>query len=108
MQLDELRDQIALHFALEEAYGYFNDPQHETPHLDELAAQLRDEHQEIYFLINTLADDAQDARCHRWPHESLTALCDVFLDFARRLDLHESQENELIFCIYDEDLGVGD
>ena len=32
MLLGELRDQLALHFALEEAYGYFEDPAYVAPH----------------------------------------------------------------------------
>jgi len=35
--LSELRDQLALHFALEEAYGYFDEPLHVAPQLAEKA-----------------------------------------------------------------------
>ena len=44
-KLCELRDQLALHFALEEAYGYFEDPVDVAPQLcrqaDALLAQLK-------------------------------------------------------------------
>ena len=56
--LDDLRDQIGLHFALEEAYGYFEDPVHVAPQLCERAFELRAEHNELYLQISRLSDDA--------------------------------------------------
>ena len=43
-----LRDQLALHFSLEEAYGYFDDPVDVAPQLSRQAEHLRSEHRELY------------------------------------------------------------
>jgi len=100
-----LRDQLALHFALEEAYGYFDDPAYVAPRLCESAKRLRREHQDLYFEICAIAEDAEctpnTIKCYR-------RLVTRFQDFHRRLMLHEQAEEDLILAIYDEDLGVGD
>ena len=57
--LSELRDQLALHFALEEAYGYFDEPLHAAPQLAEKAERLRMEHQELYSEFSDLVDRAE-------------------------------------------------
>ena len=54
--LAELRDQLALHFALEEAYGYFEQPAFCPPTMSELATQLRGEHRQLYVLATQLAE----------------------------------------------------
>src|SRR5262245_61954266 len=43
-KLCQLRDQLALHFSLEEAYGYFEDPVEVAPQLSRQAEMLRSEH----------------------------------------------------------------
>jgi len=106
--LSELRDQLALHFALEEAYGYFDEPLSVAPQLSEKADRLRMEHQELYSEFSELVDRAekmyfagQTAALALWvgPH---------FLDFDARLSDHEQRENELIYDAFDSDIGVGD
>src|SRR6187401_724617 len=47
-RLCQLRDQLALHFSLEEAYGYFDDPLDAAPQLGHRAEQLRGEHRDLY------------------------------------------------------------
>src|SRR5687767_2315396 len=47
-RLSELRDNLALHFALEEAYGYFEDPVHVAPQLSNRVEALRAEHKTLY------------------------------------------------------------
>src|SRR5436309_12290555 len=46
--LSQLRDQLALHFSLEEAYGYFDDPVEVAPQLSREAERLRAEHKQLY------------------------------------------------------------
>lgn len=106
--LSGLRDQLALHFALEEAYGYFDDPLYVAPHLGERAEALRKQHRSLYLEASSLAEDVEGIAYGRGKH--LTAV-DIGLRleaFSKRLQEHESQENELIVGAYDDDLGVGD
>lgn len=107
-KLSELRDQLALHFALEEAYGYFDDPVEVAPHLSHAAESLRAEHRRLYMQLTTLVE-----RAERLLHtDQLTTLAlwigPDFLEFDANLRDHESRENELIYEAYDQDLGGGD
>ena len=56
-----LRDQLAMHFALEEAFGYFEDPVAVAPHLSQRANDLRGQHGRLYVLIRDLADHAEQS-----------------------------------------------
>lgn len=107
-KLCELRDQLALHFALEEAYGYFEDPVDVAPQLCRQAEALRSEHSQLYSQLSAVVDRAErmfyDDR-----HAALAVwLGPEFLDFDARLRSHEERENDLIFEAYDGDIGVGD
>ena len=95
-KLEQLRDQVALHFALEEAYGYFESPLHVVAHLCETAATLRAEHRNLYTQLCDLVEDAQ-----QWDYEGQwslfrSQLAAEFLAFHNRFQLHESRELELI------------
>ncbi|MEX2176431.1 MAG: hemerythrin domain-containing protein [Pirellulaceae bacterium] len=107
-KLCQLRDQLALHFALEEAYGYFDDPLDVAPRLCGQAEHLRAEHKGLYLDFCQLVDraermfyDEQQAALALWVGPE-------FLDFDQRLRSHESRENELIFEAYADDIGGGD
>jgi hypothetical protein len=107
-KLCQLRDQLALHFALEEAYGYFEDPVYVAPRLSRQAEQLRDEHKGLYLDLCELVDRAE-RMFYDEQHAALALwIGPEFLEFDARLRDHESRENELIFEAYDEDIGVGD
>ena len=58
---DALRDQLALHFSLEEAYGYFDDAIDTEPQLTTLAECLRGEHAKLFESILAEAIRAADA-----------------------------------------------
>lgn len=107
-QLGQVRDQVALHFALEEAYGYFDDPVEVAPRLCRQADALRSEHKELYSQLSDLVDRAEQMLYQ----ERLTALAvwvgPVFLEFDARLRSHEERENDLIFEAYDADIGGED
>jgi hypothetical protein len=106
--LDDLRDHLALHFALEEAYGYFNDPIEVAPRLSELAGELRSEHRWLYLLVCRIGEFAeQPLQGDRVSHRVM-GVVDQFQDFAARLRHHEARENDLILRVYDDDIGVGD
>lgn len=104
--LGALRDQLAFHFSLEEAYGYFEDAIESSPRLDNQAHALRAQHAELFVLARDLADSAnqrdleQLAQCE--------ALAAQFQVFDKALKAHESAELNLILVALEEDLGVGD
>ena len=106
--VEELRDDLALHFALEEAYGYFENPIDVAPRLCRQANELRTEHHELYLMIVDLSE-AAELLIHpsRVIGTVLTAVAQ-FQDFDQRLHRHESLENELIMEEYGGDIGVGD
>ncbi len=106
--LAELRDQLGMHFALEEAYGYFNDPVHVAPQLNEAAAMLRDEHRELYAAMRDLADEVDELYRSGRIANSGPRVVEQFRAYYDRFQRHENRENELILDAYDSDLGVGD
>jgi hypothetical protein len=107
-RLGELRDQMALHFALEEAYGYFEDPVEVAPRLARQAAALRDEHQTLYADLCKLVDRAERMFYDDQPAELALWISPQFLRFETALRSHEARETELIYDAYDSDIGVGD
>src|SRR4029450_8488189 len=107
-KLCQLRDQLALHFSLEEAYGYFDDPVDVAPQLSRAAERLRGEHKGLYLDLCELVEragrmfyDEQQAALALW-------LGAAVQEFDERLRGHEERENELIVDAYDADIGVGD
>ncbi len=104
----ELRDQLAMHFALEEAYGYFDDPIHVAPRLSAAACQLRSEHQLLYTMMRDLAEDVDGwYRSGVLTHRGAQVVR-LFRECYERLQQHENRESELILDASDSDLGVGD
>lgn len=107
-KLCQFRDQLALHFALEEAYGYFEDPVDVAPQLSRQADQLRAEHKGLYLDVCDLVDRAE-RMFYDEQHAALALwIGPEFLAFERKLREHEEREKELICEAYDSDIGVGD
>lgn len=103
----QLRDQLATHFALEEAFGYFEDPLRIAPHLCDQAEDLRNQHGELYARISDLAEQADE--CSRRPQSAMPeAIWDELAAFNAALEDHEAQENQLIMSAFNVDIGVGD
>ena len=105
--LTELRDQLALHFALEEAYGYFEHPACSPPVASEQAGRLRAEHRRLYVLATQLAELAEQLQFEGNYADIVTILPVRFNLMDQEFMQHESRENELIMSQFD-DLGVGD
>jgi hypothetical protein len=106
--LEELRDQLATHFALEDAYGYFDDPVDAAPRFAHLAAELRREHGDLYLEASRLADAGNDKlRQDDWLAH-WRGLRERFWRFDGQLKRHEERENRLILEALEEDIGVGD
>jgi hypothetical protein len=107
-KLGQFRDQLALHFSLEEAYGYFEDPIEVAPQLSRQAEQLRGEHRGLYLDFCSLVDRAE-RMFYDDQHAALALwIGPQFLELDQRLKSHEERENELICDAYDGDIGVGD
>ena len=63
--LVSLRDELAMHFSLEEYFGYFDDPVGVAPRLSQRANELRREHTALYQQLSTITDDAEAyGSCH--------------------------------------------
>ena len=106
--LAEFRDQLAMHFALEEAYGYFDDPLQVAPRLNALASTLREEHQVLYALIRDLVDDVDELSRGGKLSGGGPRVVERFQEYYDRFQQHETRENVLILEAYDSDIGVGD
>ena len=63
--LSRLQDQLAMHFSLEEYYGYFDDPVSVAPRLSQKAVALRAEHRTLYLEIAAIVDRAEHLLYHR-------------------------------------------
>lgn len=101
-----LRDQLALHFTLEEAYGYFEEAVVSAPQLSATAELLRSQHAKLFATIRDLADSALEISPEHSEHVSR------FLNrldrFRQSLETHEEAELKLILEALDDDIGVGD
>ncbi|MDP6443633.1 MAG: hemerythrin domain-containing protein [Pirellulaceae bacterium] len=106
--LGAMRDQLALRFSLEDAYGYIENPVDAAPWLTEVAAELRDEHSLLYRQASRLSELAESM----WRSEQLAQrwqmLLAKFMSFDDQLTRHETRENELVIAVCNEDVGVGD
>ena len=105
----ELRDRLALHFALEEAYGYFDDPLSVAPRLCEEAEALRGEHERLFRHLCDLVDEAEEL-ASRTTNDSRAQrrLLDRLRQFCHDLHTHEARENALISAAFNVDIGGGD
>jgi hypothetical protein len=106
--LAALRDRLAMHFALEEAYGYFADALQVEPRLAERAARLLEEHAALYTEASKLADEVEADLRSGAASQTLPAAMRRYLEFAARLNRHEDEECALIQAAFCEDIGQGD
>lgn len=102
----DLRDQLALHFSLEEAYGYFDDAIVTAPQLSVTAERLRAQHSELFEQIRELADKALEVSTEAG--EQVVRFLERHDSFRRALETHEEEELKLILDSLDDDIGVGD
>lgn len=103
-----LRDQLATHFSLEEAYGYFDDPVSVAPRLSERVERLRQEHCTLYFRLAELVEFVQRLNQRRRLRYGISRVDLEFGGFYQDLLRHEDDECCLILEAYDDDVGVGD
>jgi len=106
--LVRLRDQLAMHFALEEAFGYFENAVDIAPRLCERAAELRTEHDLFFRDICGMCEQAEQLLYHEASPRTLRQVATRYAAFYDGLQQHEARENELIMEAFDDDIGVGD
>ena len=106
--LGGLRDQLALHFSLEEAYGYFDDAVNVAPRLSTRADALRGEHELLFKDICALVEQAEQLLYRESAAVAAGQMVQKFLAFRHRFQDHETREDELILQSLDDDIGVGD
>lgn len=104
--LGKLADQLAFHFSLEEAYGYFEDALEHSPRLDTQAAELRNQHGDLFVAARDLAEYAAAADLSQTNHAEKVAK--LFNTFDDALKKHESAELNLVLTALEQDLGGGD
>lgn len=107
-QLVRLQDNLAMHFALEEFYGYFDDPLAVEPRLSESAADLRREHGLLYLQLCDLIDFVEEHLHRRNLSRVLRTIRHRYRAFMDQFVAHETRERELILEAYEEDIGTGD
>ncbi|MFV2066268.1 MAG: hemerythrin domain-containing protein [Pirellulales bacterium] len=108
-ELERLRDLLAMHFSLEEAFGYFEDPVSAAPRLSCRADALRAEHRELYVMLGEVIDLTEQLQVDgRYTAGMADEVFETFQAFSRRFEQHERAENELILEAFDDDIGVGD
>lgn len=106
--LVQLRDQLAMHFALEEANGYFDEAVTLAPQVVNDAERLRSEHADLYRDMCELTDRAERMIAHRSIGHAMRDVAARFHAFAVRFEDHESREKSLVLATFDDDIGVGD
>lgn len=105
--LSELRDHVGMHFALEEAYGYCEDPVHVLAHLNVVAGELREEHQALFMLLRDLVDEVDDLHRQKLLAQHSARVVKRFRAYYNRFLQHEKRENELILEAGDWRIGTG-
>ena len=103
-----LRDQLAFHFTLEDAFGYFRDALADNPRLTRRAALLHAQHEALFREICDIVEVFEQIQYGESGADAEESLTEQFLEFYDRLTTHERDENDLIFAALDDDLGVGD
>lgn len=104
--LGELRDQLAFHFSLEEAYGYFEEAIETAPELSLVAECLRDQHATLFGEVRDLADRILEVAPENG--EGVSDFLRTLDGFRRRFERHEEDELALILDSMDDDLGISD
>jgi hypothetical protein len=106
--LSEVRDQLALHFSLEEAYGYFEDALEAAPNLSERAFALRAQHRVLFTEACGIVEEAERKLYHETVRGTPQHLLERFHRWHSDLQRHEAAEAELITEAISNDIGVGD
>ena len=104
--MSDLRDQLAFHFSLEEAYGYFDQAIESEPQLSMNAGLLRSEHTELFENVCSLADQVAEISAEEG--KLITKFLTKLKKFRLQFERHEEAELELILDALSDEIGVGD
>ena len=96
--LRRLRDRLAMHFSLEEAFGYFENAREFPADLSLQADTCRREHEVLYLDVCDAVEAAEKLLYHESDrqHRILQNLSTSFGHFIRKLNQHDAHENVLI------------
>ena len=108
IRLTRLRDQLATHFSLEEAFGYLDGPIGIAPRLSDRADRLRLEHVELGERIAALVEFAWTLNERQRLKQGFREVVREFDGFHAQLRSHERKEKMLILQAYGDDIGCGD
>lgn len=97
-QLDDLRDLLALQFALEESYGFIEVSPAVAANLEmgEVAVEAHSQHCSLYLRLNDLAEQAEELQYRGVAVDQLRELIAEAEDFDYSLRQHEQLEQSLI------------
>jgi len=104
----ELRDRVAMHFALEEAYGYFEDAVSVAPRLSIAANRLRGDHESLYQSVCDLAEISERLVYDQPVIGMGRLLAEQFGFFLEVFRQHEADECRLIQQAFTDDIGAAD
>jgi hypothetical protein len=99
--LGEVRDLLALQFALEETYGYMEVPSSIAPVNSHLMQDIRSQHCSLYLMINELTEQAEELQYRGVDGDKVSQvnrLIDDVHQFELRFRDHERMEQDLIDC----------
>ena len=94
--LDDLRDQVALQFSLEESYGYLAIGSPPCQTLCELACRAQAQHATLYLQLSELAERAEELQYRGVQRDHLRRLIEQSIDFDEAFKAHEKLEGDLI------------
>ena len=107
--LSDYRDAIETYFALEKCFGYFKNARVNNPLIGNRADELQEEHEKLFYDLNELIELTNQILYRECgPDLSLAEISDLFESFARRFEVHEHNEMELMMRLCNEEIGVGD
>ena len=104
--VSDVRDRVAFHFGLEEAYGYFEDPVAVAPRLSERVEEIRTQHGELLEDICKIAEFFEDYEPNL--PEDFSTVQEMCRTFLKCFDEHEAAESALIVQAFNEDIGGED
>jgi len=97
--VNQLRDQLAFHFTLEESFGYFDHPVKFDPLLSAKALRLKDQHTDLYLEISLIAEKSEEILYPDFDELRYTNLVKKFKRFYQTFQQHEVAEFDLIMTV---------
>ena len=97
--MDNLRDQVAMHFTLENTFGYFERPVKFDSILSAEANRLRDQHIELYLQISSIAEKTEEMLYPKFNENIYVRQVEKFKEFYNAFQEHEAAEFTLIMSV---------